>query len=220
MEEPGSVDQSVAKRAGRHGGGGLDEADLDPDPVAQFGRWLQEALDAGIHLPSAMTLATAGASGKPSARMVLLKGLDDNGFVFFTNYESRKANELEANPHAAAVFYWPALERQVCVAGRASRVSRQESEAYWMTRPPASRVSAWASRQSEVIASREVLLAAFGEVAARYPEGDVPLPPHWGGFRLAPDSIEFWQGRPNRLHDRLRYVRVPRLGWMIERLSP
>lgn len=218
--EPAEVNRSISDLSGRHDVGGLDEADVDPDPLVQFQSWMQQALDAGIHLPNAMTLATADVDGRPSARMVLLKSFDDNGFSFFTNYQSRKARELADNPRAALVFYWPALERQVCVTGAVERASLEESDAYWATRPVGSRLGAWASRQSEVIASREVLEASLKAVIERYPGGDVPRPSHWGGFRLTPDSIEFWQGRADRLHDRLRYTRAPTLGWMIERLSP
>ena len=218
--EPLQVNESIADLSGHHDVPGLDEADLDLDPIVQFERWMQDALDAGIHLPNAMSLATASAEGRPSARMVLMKSFGADGLVFFTNYNSRKARELTDNPHAAAVFYWPALERQVCMAGKAQPVPSEESEAYWSTRPVASRLGAWASRQSEVIPNRDVLEASFGEAVERFAGSNVPLPPQWGGFRLTLDSIEFWQGRPNRLHDRLRYVRVPGLGWMIERLSP
>ncbi len=222
MDERGPVElnRTISDLSGHHDVPGLHESDLDVDPIVQFERWMQDALDAGVHLPNAMTLATANADGRPSARMVLLKSFGVDGLVFFTNYNSRKAKELTDNPHAAAVFYWPSLERQVCVAGQVAKASSEESDDYWRTRPVASRLGAWASSQSEVIANRDVLEASLAEVAERYAGDDVPRPPHWGGFRLTPDSIEFWQGRPNRLHDRLRYVRVPGLGWMIERLSP
>lgn len=218
--EPAKINESISDLTGHHDVPGFDEADLDPDPFVQFERWMKDALDAGVHLPNAMMLATANAEGRPSARMVLLKSFARDGFVFFTNYGSRKASELSENPHASLVFYWPALERQVCVSGGVDKVSFEESEDYWKTRQFESRLGAWASRQSEVITNREALEASFKEAKDRYQGGDVPLPPFWGGFRLTPDSIEFWQGRPNRLHDRLRYVRVPRVGWMIERLSP
>jgi pyridoxamine 5'-phosphate oxidase len=199
---------------------GLDERDIDPDPFVQFNRWMQDALNAKLRMPNEMTLATADRRGRPAARIVLLKGLDDRGFTFFTNYESRKGKHLADNPHAALVFYWADLERQVDVAGHVEKVSVEESEAYWRTRPPASRRAAWASRQSEVIQNRVELEDRVRQMEERWPDDDIPLPPHWGGFRLIPDSIEFWQGRPNRLHDRLIYRRVAEMGWLIERLSP
>jgi pyridoxamine 5'-phosphate oxidase len=198
---------------------GLAEADVAPDPVVQFGRWYDDARSAGLVEPSAMTLATATAGGVPSARMVLLRGVDRRGFVFYTNYESRKAAELAANPLAALVFWWGELQRQVRVEGRVERTSREESAAYFRTRPPGSRLSAWASPQSRVILGREVLEERVAEVAAGHPGGDVPLPPFWGGYRLVPEVVELWQGRPNRLHDRLRYTRAAG-GWRIERLAP
>jgi pyridoxamine 5'-phosphate oxidase len=198
---------------------GLSEADVDPDPVVQFGRWFDDARAADLVEPSAMTLATASADGVPSARMVLLRGVDQRGFVFYTNYESRKAAELAANPRAALVFWWGALQRQVRVEGPVQPTSQEESAAYFRTRPPASRLSAWASPQSRVIPDREVLDRRVAELAARHPDGDVPLPPFWGGYRLVPEVVELWQQRPNRLHDRLRYTRTPG-GWRIERLAP
>jgi pyridoxamine 5'-phosphate oxidase len=198
---------------------GLSEADVDPDPVVQFGRWFDDARAADLVEPSAMTLATASADGVPSARMVLLRGVDQRGFVFYTNYESRKAAELAANPRAALVFWWGALQRQVRVEGPVQPTSQEESAAYFRTRPPASRLSAWASPQSRVIPGREVLDRRVAELAARHPDGDVPLPPFWGGYRLVPEVVELWQQRPNRLHDRLRYTRTPG-GWRIERLAP
>ena len=197
----------------------LDERDVAPDPVAMFARWFAEARAADVAEPNAMTLATASADGAPSARMVLLKGVDDGGFVFFTDYRSRKAAELDANPRAALVFHWVELERQVRIAGSVARVAREETEAYFRTRPLGSRLGAWASEQSSVITGREVLDARLRDVEARFPGEDVPAPPHWGGYRLTPASVEFWQGRASRLHDRIRYVR--RGGaWAIERLSP
>jgi pyridoxamine 5'-phosphate oxidase len=198
---------------------GLAEADVAPDPVVQFGRWYDDARSAGLVEPSAMTLATATAGAVPSARMVLLRGFDRRGFVFYTNYESRKAAELAANPLAALVFWWGELQRQVRVEGRVERTSRAESAAYFRTRPPGSRLSAWASPQSRVIPGREVLEERAAEVAAGHPGGEVPLPPFWGGYRLVPEVVELWQGRPNRLHDRLRYTRAAG-GWRIERLAP
>ena len=197
----------------------LDERDVAPDPVAMFSRWFADAQAADVAEPNAMTLATASADGAPSARMVLLKGVDDGGFVFFTDYRSRKAAELDANPRAALVFHWVELERQVRIAGSVARVAREETEAYFRTRPLGSRLGAWASEQSSVISGRAVLDARLRDVETRFPGEDVPVPPHWGGYRLAPGSVEFWQGRASRLHDRIRYVR--RGGaWAIERLSP
>jgi pyridoxamine 5'-phosphate oxidase len=198
---------------------GLSESDLDPDPLRQFQHWFDQALNAGLIEPNAMTLATATPDGKPSARMVLLKGVDAGGFVFFTNYESRKGMELTANPWAALVFYWPELERQVRIEGRVERVSPEESDAYFVSRPNGNRIGAWASRQSRVISSRAELEQRVAELEALYADRDIPRPPYWGGFRVIPDIIEFWQGRPNRMHDRLRYRRAND-GWIIERLSP
>jgi pyridoxamine 5'-phosphate oxidase len=198
---------------------GLSEADAADDPLAQFERWFGEALAAGLPEPNAMTLATATPDGRPSARVVLLKGFDARGFVFFTNRHSRKGRELAANPHAALAFFWPELERQVRVEGVVTPTSDDESDAYFASRPLASRLGAWASPQSEVIAGRDVLDHNLAELAARF-GGDVPRPPHWGGYRVGPDAVEFWQGRPSRLHDRLRYARRPEGGWLRERLAP
>lgn len=200
---------------------GLDEGEVDPDPIVQFGRWMRDALDAGLRMPNEMTLATADTEGRPAARIVLLKGVDESGFTFFTNYESRKGKQLTENPHAALVFHWPELDRQVDVRGGVVKVSSHESDAYWRTRPPASQRAAWASRQSEVIANREELEGQVRDIEQRFPDDDtIPRPAHWGGFRLVPETIEFWQGRPNRLHDRLMFRRVAEVGWLIERLSP
>ncbi|HZS91411.1 MAG TPA: pyridoxamine 5'-phosphate oxidase [Chloroflexota bacterium] len=199
---------------------GLNEADLHPNPFRQFAIWFDEAQAAGIVQPHAMTLATATPDGRPSARVVLLKGVDAQGFIFYSNYESQKGHELAANPQAALVFHWAKLERQVRVVGRVERVSRQESEDYFQSRPLGSRLGAWASRQSRVIAGREVLVQRLRELQEEYGDGDIPLPPYWGGYRVIADQIEFWQGRPNRLHDRLRYSRRPDGTWLIERLSP
>jgi pyridoxamine 5'-phosphate oxidase len=198
----------------------LIESNIDPDPIKQFAKWFGEAEAAGVKLPNAMTLATATKDGEPSARMVLLKGFDDEGFVFFTNYESQKGRELDENPRAALVLYWSEFDRQVRIAGGIEKVSRAESEDYFHTRPVDSQLSAWASDQSRVIRSREVLEEKMRELIVQYEGGEVPLPPHWGGYRLAPASIEFWQNRPGRLHDRLRYALQQNGEWLIERLSP
>lgn len=197
----------------------LEERDVDPDPIRQFERWFADAAAARVPEPNAMTLSTATRDGVPSARIVLLKGVDANGFAFYTDYRSRKGAELAENPLAALTFLWKEIERQVRITGSVSRVSVEESEAYFRTRPPGSRLGAWASHQSAVLASREELEARVQDVAGRFPDGDVPLPPHWGGFRVTPDEIEFWQGRPSRLHDRLLY-RGAESGWEISRLSP
>jgi pyridoxamine 5'-phosphate oxidase len=198
---------------------GLSEASLDPNPFQQFSRWFQQALDAALPEPNAMTLATATREGKASARIVLLKSFDEQGFVFYTNYESQKGKELVENPYAALVFHWIELERQVCAAGRVSRVSREESESYFHSRPVGSQLGAWASRQSQVISGREILEDRLKQLEKDYRDKLIPLPSDWGGFRLAPEMIEFWQGRPNRLHDRLRYRLLDRR-WVIERLAP
>ena len=192
---------------------------LDPDPIKQFMVWFRAAGAAGPNEPNAMTLATAGEGGRPSARVVLLKDVSRGGFVFYTNYESRKGDDLAENPQAALVFFWPELERQVRVEGRAERVDRSDSEAYWRTRPRGAQLGAWASDQSRVITGRPVLDDRLREVAQRYAGVDVPAPPHWGGWRIMPSEIEFWQGRPDRMHDRLIYRRAEP-GWTVERLAP
>lgn len=199
--------------------GALNEADVSHDALVQFNTWFKEALEADLLEPNAMTLATADQDAKPSARVVLLKGVTHEGFVFFTNYESRKGQELAANPQAALVFYWDKLERQVRIEGQVVKVSPQESEVYFKSRPHGSQLGAWASQQSRVISGREVVEQKLQELSQRFTEGQVPLPEFWGGYLLRPKVIEFWQGRPNRLHDRLRYTRTAE-GWAIERLSP
>jgi pyridoxamine 5'-phosphate oxidase len=198
----------------------LRKAGVEPDPIRQFQTWLTQALGANIPEPNAMTLATATPDGRPSARVVLLRGIDEAGFTFHTNYESRKGRELAGNPWAALVFYWPALERQVRVEGTVERLPPAESDAYFRTRPTGSRLGAWASPQSSVVPSREALEQRLQEVAREYEGREVPRPPFWGGYRLRPVAVEFWQGRPNRFHDRLLYRRLPSGAWQIERLAP
>ncbi|MFI1111589.1 pyridoxamine 5'-phosphate oxidase [Streptomyces physcomitrii] len=218
---------------------GLDARTLAADPMTQFGHWFREAAESamlgGLYEPNAMIVSTADAEGRPSARTVLMKQYDARGFVFFTNYGSRKARELAANPHLSLLFPWHPMARQVLVTGTAARTSAEETAAYFRSRPHGSQLGAWASAQSEVIASRGELDRRWAELNARYPVGtEVPVPPHWGGFRVTPAAVEFWQGRRNRLHDRLRYVREGgeagrageggreggAAGWRVERLSP
>lgn len=205
----------------------LDETALAEGPMDQFARWFAEAAAAALMEPNAMVIATAGPDGRPSTRTVLLKQYDERGFVFFTNYASRKGREIDANPYVSLIFPWHPLARQIIVTGTASRIGRDETVAYFRTRPHGSQLGAWASEQSSVIASREELLRRYEELATRYPEGEqVPAPPEWGGIRVVPEAVEFWQGHENRLHDRLRYVRTDadaepgKGGWTVERLAP
>jgi pyridoxamine 5'-phosphate oxidase len=197
----------------------LREGELDPDPVLQFGVWLNEAIASDLLEPTAMTLATADGHGRVSARMVLLKGYGPEGFVFYTNYASRKAQDLAANPQAALVFYWDRLERQVRVEGVIEKISREASEAYFRSRPRGSQLGAWASPQSQPIDRRDELIARAAEAEERFVGREVPLPDHWGGYLLRPHALELWQGRPDRLHDRFRYTSEGG-GWRIERLAP
>jgi pyridoxamine 5'-phosphate oxidase len=198
----------------------IDEVSVDRDPLQLFQRWLDEAEATGMRLPEAMTLATSTPDGRPSARLVLLKGADERGFVFYTNYQSRKARDLDSNPHAALVFYWPQLERQVRVEGRVEKTSAEESDAYFKTRPRESQIGAVASPQSEVIASRAALQRKAEELERFYEGREVDRPDHWGGYRLRSEQIEFWKGRPGRLHDRISYERQPDGSWTITRLAP
>jgi pyridoxamine 5'-phosphate oxidase len=203
-----------------YGKGELVESKVDADAIVQFSRWLDEAVAAKLPDPNAMILATADAKGKPSARVMLLKEFDSRGFVFYTNYLSRKGGELESNPRAALVFFWQTLERQVRIEGTIGLVSRRESEEYFHSRPRAAQIGAWVSRQSGAISSRKELDELAGQITAKYANTEVPLPDYWGGYRLTPQSIEFWQGRPDRLHDRLLYSLEPDGKWKIQRLSP
>ena len=203
-----------------HVGKGLRRSDLDPDPIKQFANWFTTAIETGIRDVNAMSLATAARDAKPSVRIVLLKTFDEDGFVFFTNYESEKGKQLEANPYAALGFYWIELDRQIRISGQVKKTSREESQTYFHSRPVGSQLSAWASRQSAVLDGRRVLDARMEEMNERFADKPVPLPPHWGGYRLKPDNMEFWQGRPNRLHDRFRYTRKSDGSWLIERLAP
>ncbi|MCB5909804.1 pyridoxamine 5'-phosphate oxidase [Streptomyces sp. SF28] len=199
---------------------GLTEPDLAAEPYEQFARWFKDAAAAGLHEPNAMVVSTADAAGRPSSRTVLLKAFDARGFVFFTNYTSRKGRELAENPHLSLLFPWHPLARQVIVIGTAARIGRDETAAYFRSRPHGSQLGAWASNQSSPVASRAELEHAYDELAARYPEGEqVPAPPHWGGYRVTAETVEFWQGRENRLHDRLRFVRTGE-SWTVERLAP
>ena len=199
---------------------GLDRGDLDDSPIAQWQRWYDQAAEAGVAEPNAMTVSTIADDGAPDARVVLVRAADDRGFVFFTNYDSAKGRQIADDPVAAATFAWLDLHRQVRVRGTVQRVSAEESDDYFASRPRDSQIGAWASPQSQPIDDRAALMARVEEATARFAGGDVPRPAHWGGFRLRPSSIEFWQGRPNRLHDRFRYTRHADGPWLVERLAP
>ncbi|WP_394438241.1 pyridoxamine 5'-phosphate oxidase [Streptomyces sp. SGAir0957] len=216
-------DPAAMRRQYRPDDGGLLESDLAAHPMEQFTRWFKQAATPGAlpAEPNAMVVSTADAGGRPSSRTVLLKSFDDDGFVFYTNYGSRKARDLAVNPHVALVFPWHPMYRQVLVTGTAARTSREETAAYFHSRPHGSQLGAWASAQSAVLADRAELDASYAALVRRYPPGaEIPVPPHWGGFRVTPTEVEFWQGRENRLHDRLRYVATGDGAWRVERLSP
>jgi len=198
----------------------LDEKRIERDPIKQFQSWFNDGFEAKLPMPDAMSLATVTPDGRPTARMVLLKQVDEDGFVFFTNYQSSKAQQLEINPYAALVFYWPQFERQVRVEGKVTKTSAEESAAYFKTRPRESQIGAWASPQSEVISAREVLEQRANELSDQYCDREIDCPTHWGGFRLKPDRIEFWKGRVGRLHDRILYELQPDGSWTIKRLAP
>jgi pyridoxamine 5'-phosphate oxidase len=202
-----------------YGDSGLDHPDLTPDPIAMFRHWMHDTVVAGLHEPNAMVVSTVSADGLPSSRMVLLKGVDERGFVFYSNYDSRKGGELATNPHAALLFPWHDLQRQVRVEGGVEQLTPEESAAYFATRPRGSQLGAWASPQSDEVPSREQLESRYAEMEERFADGDVPLPPHWGGYLVRPDVVEFWQGRRGRMHDRLVYRRTGE-DWVTLRLAP
>ena len=218
MDTPSSFDLTLLRN--EYAAHGLRRAELHSDPIKQFGAWFAAALAADIRDVNAMSLATATPDGKPSVRIVLLKGFDERGFIFFTNHASEKGQQLEKNPHAALAIYWMQLERQIRISGAVEKTSREDSAAYFHSRPVGSQLGAWVSRQTEVIDSRRILDARLTQMTERYEKGEIPLPPHWGGYRVMPDKMEFWQGRPNRLHDRFRYSRQGDGTWQIDRLAP
>jgi pyridoxamine 5'-phosphate oxidase len=211
--------EELAALRREYGDAGLDHPDLTPDPVAMFRRWMHDTITAGLHEPNAMVVSTVSSDGRPSSRMVLLKGVDDRGFVFYSNYDSRKGLELAVNPHAALLFPWHDLQRQVRVEGSVEQLSAHESAAYFSSRPRASQLGAWASPQSTEVHSRDELDRRYTEIEQRFAGTDVPLPPHWGGYLVRPDVVEFWQGRKGRMHDRLVYRRDGE-GWGTVRLAP
>ncbi|MCB1918388.1 MAG: pyridoxamine 5'-phosphate oxidase [Candidatus Competibacteraceae bacterium] len=214
------MSQSLAELRQEYSLGALTKAEVDPDPIRQFQRWLDEAIKAELPEPNALTLATADRTGRPFARVVLLKDCDIDGFVFYTNYRSDKGQQLAENPHAALVFLWLELERQVRIEGIANKVSPSESESYFITRPRESRLGALASRQSQVVANRQILEERYQQLAAQYSDDNIPMPNQWGGYRVKPEMLEFWQGRHGRMHDRLRYRLRKEGGWLLERLEP
>ena len=221
---PRDLQQDLARLRREYGDHGLDLPDLEGEPLTMFRRWLEDTVAAGLHEPNAMVVSTVSAAGRPSSRLVLLKGLDERGFVFYTNYESRKAEEIAANPAVSLLFPWHDLQRQVRVEGTATRISREESEEYFSGRPRGSQLGAWSSPQSRVVASRSALDERYGGVLSEFAGlDDIPLPPFWGGFLVAPDTVEFWQGRKGRMHDRLLYRRAdddPHAPWAVVRLAP
>ena len=214
------IQQQIQQLRKEYQEGGLTKADVAADPITQFARWFDMAVNAGLKEANGMAVTTCTPDGRPSTRILLLKHYDERGFVFYTNYQSRKGQDIEANPFGALNFWWVDLERQVRIEGRFEKASAEESDAYYNSRPRGSRLGAWVSPQSEIVESRTVLSERQAQFEAQFPDENVPRPPHWGGYRLVPDMVEFWQGRPNRLHDRLRYVRQEDGTWRTERLAP